>query len=93
MLEVSDGGLYKLGCRAGVLDSHYSRNQFAPTLEFFLKSEDVPLDITVSLRTAVGAESSLSVHVWGSAHIGGASVLKTIESATPGATIGGVAKI
>ena len=57
VLEVLDGGLYKLGCRSGVLDSLYSRNQFAPTLETFIRPEDVPMDKTLSLQTAAGAES------------------------------------
>jgi hypothetical protein len=52
VMVVSHGGMYKLGCHAGVLDSHYSRNQFSPTLENFITLDKVPLDKMVSLRTA-----------------------------------------
>ena len=57
VLEVSTGGMYKLGCLTGILDSHYSRNQFSPTLEKFLTMEQVPKDKTISLRTAAREES------------------------------------
>ena len=36
VVEVHDGGLYKLGCKTGILDSFYTRNQFSPTQESFL---------------------------------------------------------
>ena len=54
VLEVNDGGLYKLGCRSGILDSLYSRNQFSPTLESFLTLADVDMEKTLALRTAAG---------------------------------------
>ena len=51
------GHLWKLGCKSGVLDQWYSRNQFQPTLEKFMRVEDVPLETEVSLRTAARQES------------------------------------
>ena len=57
VLEVNDGGLYKLGCRSGILDSLYSRNQFSPTLESFLTLDDVNTERIIPLRTAAGEES------------------------------------
>ena len=52
-----DGHLWKLGCKAGVLDQWYSRNQFQPTLEKFMTVSDVVLGTEVSLRSAAKQES------------------------------------
>ena len=52
-----DGHLWRLGCKSGVLDQWYSRNQFQPTLKRFISREDVPLDIEISLRSAARSES------------------------------------
>ena len=57
VVEVHDGGLYKLGCKTGILDSFYTRNQFSPTQESFLTLEDVNLDKVIPLRTAASEES------------------------------------
>ena len=63
VLEVSAGGMYKLGCKTGVLDSLYSRNQFSPTLEKFLIVAVVPTEnilshaLILSLRAAAKEES------------------------------------
>ena len=56
-MDEKEGGNFKLGCRSGALDSHYSRNQFAPTLEKHLSVSEVPRDKKVSLRMAAGLES------------------------------------
>ena len=53
----SNGHLWKLGCKSGVLDQWYSRNQFQPTLEKFLTVQDVPMEKEVSLRMAARLES------------------------------------
>ena len=55
--EHSGGHLWKLGCKSGVLDQWYSRNQFQPTVEKFMSIADVPVEIEVSLRTAARQES------------------------------------
>ena len=52
IIELKEGGLYKLGCKSGILDTSYSRNQFSPTLESFLTLADVPRDRELSLRAA-----------------------------------------
>ena len=52
-----EGHLWKLGCKTGVLDQWYSRNQFQPTLEKFMSVSDVSLEREVSLRTAAKQES------------------------------------
>ena len=52
-----EGHLWKLGCKTGVLDQWYSRNQFQPTLEKFMSVSDVSLETEVSLRTAAKQES------------------------------------
>ena len=57
VLAEREGGYYKLRCRSGILDSYYSRNQFAPTTEKMLQTAAVPQDKTVSLRQAAGLES------------------------------------
>ena len=57
VLEKSNGGMYKLGCRTGVLETHYSRNQFSPTITSFMKPEEVNMERTVSVRTAAREES------------------------------------
>ena len=57
VLEVQNGGLYTLGCKSGILDSLYLRNQVAPTVETLLATDAVPTDKFVSLRSAAGAES------------------------------------
>ena len=51
-----DGNLWKLGCKAGVLDQWYSRNQFQPTLEKFMTISDVVLSKKVSLRSTAKQE-------------------------------------
>ena len=57
VLEKSAGGLYKLGCKTGKLDSLYSRNQFSPTITAFLKVEEVDMEREVPVRTAAREES------------------------------------
>ena len=58
VLEAHPGGhLWKLGCKSGVLDQWYSRNQFQPTLEKFMSMDDVPMDKEISLRSAARLES------------------------------------
>ena len=52
-----NGHLWRLGCRSGVLDQWYSRNQFQPTIEKFITADEVPLGIEISLRAAAKAES------------------------------------
>ena len=49
--------MWKIGCKSGVLDQWYSRNQFQPTLEKFMNVEDVDTEKEVSLRAAARAES------------------------------------
>ena len=43
-------------CQSSILDSLYSRNQIAPTVETFLATDAVPMDKTVSLRNAAEAD-------------------------------------
>ena len=57
VLEKSAGGLYKLGCKTGKLESLYSRNQFSPTMTSFLKLEEVDMEREVPVRTAAREES------------------------------------
>ena len=52
-----NGSMWRLGCKSGVLDQWYSRNQFQPTLEKFMNVEDVDIEKEVSLRAAARAES------------------------------------
>ena len=52
-----NGSMWKIGCKSGVLDQWYSRNQFQPTLEKFMNVEDVDIEKEVSLRAAARAES------------------------------------
>ena len=58
VLDIHDNGhLWRLGCKSGVLEQYYSRNQFQPTLEKYLSRADIPLNQVVSLRTAACLES------------------------------------
>ena len=50
------GTLCKLGCKIGILDQLYSRNQFQPTLDKFMCIEDINLDQEVSLRSVARQE-------------------------------------
>ena len=92
MLELHDGGLYKLGCKSGVLDSFYTRNQFSPTNESFMTLDDVNMDRVIPLRTADGEESmgggkaSSSVLVPENVSTKYINALKLIEGVTQGAT-------
>ena len=45
-----NGSMWKIGCKSGVLDQWYSRNQFQPTLEKFMNVEDVDIEKEVSIR-------------------------------------------
>lgn len=52
-----DGGLYQLGTHHGLLKQQYTRNQFSPCDEQFMKAEDVPRDKEVGLREVANAEA------------------------------------
>lgn len=47
----SENGLYKLGCRTGILNGHYTPNQFLECKENFISISEVPSSST-SVRTA-----------------------------------------
>ena len=80
VVEVHDGGLYKLGCKTGILDSFYTRNQFSPTQE--------------SLRRVwEGDKASSDALVLGNASIRDVSASKRTESVILDATTEGLAII
>jgi len=50
--------IYKIAVKAGILNGGYSRNQFDLCPQRLLTQEDVCLDQSVSLRSAVAAQSA-----------------------------------
>lgn len=57
VLTVEENGVYKLGTKHGLLNSHYARNQFTPCLEKFLDIKDLETDKEISLREAARYQS------------------------------------
>ena len=57
VLEVEDGGLYRLGTRNGELKGYYSRNQFEPLPAPLMSQNDVPKNSSIPLRTAANEQS------------------------------------
>ena len=51
------GGLYKLGMHHGILNQHYTPNQFSPSGEQLMNIADVPRDKEVGLREVANAEA------------------------------------
>ena len=57
IISKEDGGLYKLGKHHGILNQHYTRNQFSPSGEQLMKTADLPRDKEVGLRKVANAEA------------------------------------
>ena len=93
------GHLWKLGCKSGVLDQWYSRDQFQPTLEKFIRVEDVTLETEVSLRTAprqesiCGGQGIFKCNCTGNCITKVANVTKLVLNVTVGVTTKGLVLI
>ena len=57
VLEADGNGLYKLGTKSGILQQKFSRNQFDPCKQKFLKLDEIPTNV-ISVREAARVTSN-----------------------------------
>ena len=55
---IEDGTQYRLGTKSGILEGYFHRNQFQVTLVNLMNRKDVPMDITLSVRSAAIKENT-----------------------------------
>ena len=55
---IEDGTQYRLGTKSGILERYFHRNQFQVTLVNLMNRKDVPMDITLSVRSAAIKENT-----------------------------------